>query len=167
MLVVMKHNASEDEITNVVETIEDMGYEGRPIPGGQRTAVGLLGNDGRVDSARLEGQPGVLEVIVVTHPYKQVSREWKEEDTLVELENGTVVGGREVVLMCGPCAVESREQIMESAHELRETGATILRGGAFKPRTSPYSFQGLGEEGLELLGRAREATGMGDREPGR
>ncbi|MGD2067804.1 MAG: 3-deoxy-7-phosphoheptulonate synthase [Gemmatimonadota bacterium] len=160
MLVVMKHNASDDEITNVVETIEDMGYDARPIPGEQRTAVGLIGNDGRVDSARLEGQPGVLEVIFVTHPYKQVSREWKDEDTLVELPNGTVVGGGDVALFAGPCAVESREQILESARLLREMGATVLRGGAFKPRTSPYSFQGLGERGLELLAEAREATGM-------
>ena len=160
MLVVMRHNASDDDIDNVVRTIEDMGYEARPIPGEQRTAVGLIGNDGRVDSARLEGQKGVLEVIVVTQPYKQVSREWKEEDTLVELPNGTVVGGERIVLMAGPCAVESREQILESAHRLREMGATVLRGGAFKPRTSPYSFQGLGEKGLELLAEAREQTGM-------
>lgn len=160
MLVVMKHNASDDDIQNVVEVIEDMGYGARPIPGEQRTAVGLIGNDGRVDSARLEGQPGVLEIIVVTQPYKQVSREWKEEDTLVRLPNGTEVGGRDVVLMAGPCAVESRDQILEIAHRLRGAGATILRGGAFKPRTSPYSFQGLGEEGLRLLAEAREATGM-------
>lgn len=160
MLVVMKHNASDEDIQNVVEVIEDMGYGARPIPGGQRTAVGLIGNDGRVDSARLEGQPGVLEIIVVTQPYKQVSREWREEDTVVLLPNGTEVGGRDVVLMAGPCAVESRGQILEIAHRLRATGATILRGGAFKPRTSPYSFQGLGEEGLRLLAEAREATGM-------
>jgi 3-deoxy-7-phosphoheptulonate synthase len=130
------------------------------MPGGQRTAVGLIGNDGRVDTARLEGMEGVLECISVTQPYKQVSREWREEDTLIHLDNGTVIGGSEIVLMAGPCAVESEEQILTSAHLLREAGATVLRGGAFKPRTSPYSFQGLGEEGLKLLARAREATGM-------
>ncbi|MEX0843489.1 MAG: hypothetical protein WD120_04000, partial [Gemmatimonadota bacterium] len=160
MLVVMKQNASEEEIGRVVDTIQGMGYDARPIPGKQRTAVGLIGNDGRVDSARLEGLPGVLEVITVSHPYKQVSREWKEEDTIVTLPNGTRIGGREIAVMAGPCAVESREQILEVAHSLRDMGATILRGGAFKPRTSPYSFQGLGEEGLELLAEAREATGM-------
>lgn len=160
MLVVMKHNASPSEIDAIVEAIQDMGYAARPMPGGQRTAVGLIGNDGRVDTARLEGMDGVLECISVTQPYKQVSREWREEDTLIRLENGTVIGGSDIVLMAGPCAVESEEQILTSARLLREAGATVLRGGAFKPRTSPYSFQGLGEEGLRLLARAREATGM-------
>jgi 3-deoxy-7-phosphoheptulonate synthase len=160
MLVVMKQSASEEEIGRVVETIRDMGYDARPIPGKQRTAVGLIGNDGRVDSGRLQGLSGVLEVIEVSHPYKQVSREWREEDTIVTLPNGTRIGGREVAVMAGPCAVESEEQIVGIARVLREMGATILRGGAFKPRTSPYSFQGLGEEGLILLARAREATGM-------
>ncbi len=160
MLIVMKHNASTDHIDRVVDVIRDMGYDARPIPGGQRTAVGLIGNDGRVDSARIEGLDGVLEVIPVTQPYKQVSREWKEDDTIIRLDNGTRIGGTDVVLMAGPCAVESEEQIVGIAEVLRDQGATILRGGAFKPRTSPYSFQGLGKEGLELLARAREATGM-------
>jgi 3-deoxy-7-phosphoheptulonate synthase len=160
MLVVMKQSATDDEIGRVVDTIETMGYEARPIPGRQRTAVGLVGNDGRVDSARLEGLPGVLEVIAVSHPYKQVSREWKADDTIVTLDNGTRIGGAEIVIMAGPCAVESEEQIVGVAHTLRRMGATILRGGAFKPRTSPYSFQGLGEEGLRYLSRAREETGL-------
>jgi 3-deoxy-7-phosphoheptulonate synthase len=160
MLVVMKHNATEDEIKNVVAVIEDMGYKARPMPGAQRTAVGLIGNDGRVDSGRLEGQPGVLEVILVSRPYKQVSREWREEDTVITLANGTSIGGNEVAVMAGPCAVEGESQILEIAHKLREAGATVLRGGAFKPRTSPYAFQGLGTRGLEFLARAREATGM-------
>jgi len=160
MLIVMKHNAEAGQIDAVVDTIREMGYDARPIPGGQRTAVGLIGNDGRVDSARLEGLEGVLEVIPVTHPYKQVSREWREADTVVRLANGTVIGGSEVAVMAGPCAVESEAQILDIAHRLRELGATVLRGGAFKPRTSPYSFQGLGPEGLELLARAREATGL-------
>lgn len=159
-MVVMKHNADEDEIRGVIETIEEMGYEARPIPGRQRTAVGLIGNDGRVDSARLQGLPGVREVIAVSQPYKQVSREWREEDTVVRLANGTRIGDREIVLMAGPCAVETEEQIVGVARTLRSMGATILRGGAFKPRTSPYSFQGLGKRGLDLLRKAREATGM-------
>jgi 3-deoxy-7-phosphoheptulonate synthase len=160
MLVVMKHNASEGDISGVVGTIEEMGYDARPIPGGQRTAIGLIGNDGRVDAARLQGLPGVLEVIPVTHAYKQVSREWREEDTLVTLPNGTVVGGAELVIMAGPCAVEGERQIVDIAHVLRGLGATVLRGGAFKPRTSPYSFQGLGLDGLRFLARARDETGM-------
>ncbi len=160
MLIVMKHNAAPEQIEVVVRTIREMGYDARPIPGGQRTAVGLIGNDGRVDSARIEGLEGVLEVIPVTQPYKQVSREWREDDTIVRLPNGTTVGGSEVAVMAGPCAVEGESQILDIAHQLREMGATVLRGGAFKPRTSPYSFQGLGLEGLELLARAREATGL-------
>jgi 3-deoxy-7-phosphoheptulonate synthase len=160
MLVVMKHNASPDEIDAVVDTIKEMGYGARPIPGGQRTAVGLIGNDGAVDSGRILGLEGVLEVIPVTHPYKQVSREWRDEDTVVELPNGTRIGGSDVVVMAGPCAVEGEEQILDIARRLREMGATVLRGGAFKPRTSPYSFQGLGIRGLELLAKAREETGL-------
>ena len=160
MLIVMDHRATPEEIERVVETIGEMGYGAQPIPGRQRTAIGLVGNDGRVQSARLEGLPGVREVIKVSKPYKQVSREWRDEDTLVELGNGTVLGGAEVVLMAGPCAVEGRDQIMEIASQVRDAGASVLRGGAFKPRTSPYSFQGLGEKGLELLAQARERTGL-------
>ncbi len=160
MLVVMKHSATPDEIRNVVDVIQEMGYEARPIPGRQRTSVGLIGNDGRVEPNLFQNLPGVLEVIPVSHPYKQVSREWREEDTVVELANGTRIGGRDVVLMAGPCAVESEEQILEIARVLSAAGARILRGGAFKPRTSPYAFQGLGEKGLEFLARARDTTGM-------
>lgn len=156
----MNHNASEAEIDRVVDVIKDLGYDARPMPGKQRTTVGLIGNDGRVDSARIQGLPGVLEIIPVTKPYKQVSREWRPEDTVVRLPNGTAVGTDEIVLMAGPCSVESEDQIMEIAAELGEQGVTILRGGAFKPRTSPYSFQGLGEEALKCLARARETTGM-------
>jgi 3-deoxy-7-phosphoheptulonate synthase len=160
MLVVMKQSASADQIDTVVATIKEMGYGARPIPGGQRTAVGLIGNDGEVDSGRLLGLEGVLEVIPVTHPYKQVSREWREQDTVVALANGTKIGGREVVVMAGPCAVEGEAEILDIAHRLRDLGATVLRGGAFKPRTSPYAFQGLGREGLEHLAKAREETGL-------
>jgi 3-deoxy-7-phosphoheptulonate synthase len=160
MLVVMKHKASNEHVDGVVRAIRDMGYDARPIPGSQRTAVGLIGNDGRVDAGRLEGLEGVLEVIPVTHAYKQVSREWKEDDTVVMLPGGVAVGGRDIVVMAGPCAVEGEHQIVDMAHRLREMGATVLRGGAFKPRTSPYSFQGLGEEGLRYLARAREETGL-------
>jgi len=160
MLVVMKHNASHDEIRHVADVMQELGYEARPIPGRQRTSIGLIGNDGQVDPTLFRSLPGVLEVIPVSHPYKQVSREWREEDTVVELDNGTRIGGKDITVIAGPCAVESRDQILEIAKALREMGATILRGGAFKPRTSPYSFQGLGEEGLKFLAEAREQTGL-------
>jgi len=160
MLVVMKQNASPDQIRHVVDMIQDLGYEARPIPGRQRTSIGLIGNDGRVEPTLFQSLAGVLEVIPVSHSYKQVSREWREQDTVVELPNGTRVGGREIVLMSGPCAVESEEQILGIAETLRRAGATVLRGGAFKPRSSPYSFQGMGVEGLKLLAKAREQTGM-------
>lgn len=156
----MHSDASGEDVRRVVETIEEMGYEARPIQGQQRTAIGLIGNEGRVDASRFDSLPGVLEVVHVTQPYKQASREWRQEPTIIELENGTRIGGNEVVVMAGPCAVESEEQILRAAHRVRAAGATILRGGAFKPRTSPYSWQGLGVEGLELLARAREETGL-------
>jgi 3-deoxy-7-phosphoheptulonate synthase len=160
MLVVMSHGAPEEDIRRVIRTIEEMGYEARPIPGAQRTAIGLIGNDGRVDSSRLESLASVLQVIHVSQPYKQVSREWKAENTVVELPNGTRIGGSEIVLMAGPCSVESETQILTTARLVKEGGATVLRGGAFKPRTSPYAFQGLGLKGLQLLAKARAETGL-------
>ena len=160
MLVVMRHGASEQEIQQVAAAIEQMGYEARIMPGRQRTTVGLVGNDGRVDPSRLAGLPGVQECIPVTKPYKQVSREWRAQPTIVQFPGGLTIGGDEVVVMAGPCSVESSTQILEAAHAVREAGATMLRGGAFKPRSSPYSFQGLGRKGLELLARAREETGL-------
>jgi 3-deoxy-7-phosphoheptulonate synthase len=160
VLIVMRHGATEVEIQRVVGVIREMGYQARPMPGAQRTAVGLVGNDGRVDSSRLEGLSGVQEVIHVSRPYKQVSREWKPETTVVRLPGGVTVGGTDVVVIAGPCSVESERQIIEAARLVREAGAVILRGGAFKPRTSPYSFQGLGRPALKLLARAREETGL-------
>ena len=160
MLVVMRQDATAQDVAAVVATIREMGYEARPMPGKQRTAVGVVGNDGKINSDRLEALSGVLEVIHVTQPYKQVSREWRQENTVITLDNGTRIGAGEVCVMAGPCAVESEEQIIGIARRLRDAGATVLRGGAFKPRTSPYSFQGMGEEGLRLLARAREETGM-------
>ena len=160
MLIVMHAEATEEDIARVCGTIGEMGYEARPMPGRQRTTVGLVGNDGRVDSSRIEGLPGVQEIIHVSKPYKQVSREWKPEPTLVRLEGGVVIGGSDVVVMAGPCSVESETQILDAARAVRAAGATVLRAGAFKPRTSPYSFQGLGRKGLDLLARAREETGL-------
>ena len=160
MLVVMQHDATSKDVERVVAIIQEMGYEARPMPGAQRTAVGLVGNDGRVDSSRLEALPGVAQVIHVTQPYKQVSREWKNENTIVDLGQGVVVGGDAVVVIGGPCSVETEEQIMSAARIVKAAGGTALRGGAFKPRSSPYSFQGLGKKGLELLARAGKACGL-------
>ena len=160
MLVVMRHGAPQEDIGRVVATIEEMGYQARPMPGKQRTTVGLVGNDGRVDGSRLAALPGVQEILHVTKPYKQVSREWKAESTVVRLPGGLSIGGDDVVVMAGPCSVESERQILDAAQLVREAGATVLRAGAFKPRSSPYSFQGLGRAGLRLLARAREETGL-------
>jgi 3-deoxy-7-phosphoheptulonate synthase len=160
MLVVMRHDATPEQVQSVVDVINDMGYEARPMPGKQRVAIGLVGNDGKVNSDRIDALPGVMEIIHVTQPYKQVSREWRDEPTIIDLGNGTRIGGSEISVMAGPCSVESEAQIVGVAHRLREAGATILRGGAYKPRTSPYSFQGMGVPGLQLLAKAREETGM-------
>src|SRR6266516_978442 len=156
----MRHGDTDAEIQRVVAVIEELGYKAQPMPGAQRTAVGLVGNDGRVDASRLEALPGVQEIIHVSRPYKQVSREWKSENTVVRLPGGVAVGGTEVVAIAGPCSVESERQILEAARQVREAGAVILRGGAWKPRTSPYAFQGLGRPGLKLLAKAREETGL-------
>ena len=160
MLVVMRPGATAEEVRAVVATIEELGYEARPMPGRQRTTVGLVGNDGRVDGSRIEALSGVAELIHVTKPYKQVSREWRSEPTIVRLAGGVTIGGADLAIMAGPCSVESESQILEAARAVRAAGATVLRGGAFKPRSSPYSFQGLGREGLRLLALARAETGL-------
>ncbi len=160
MLIVMQHGATPDQVRRVVAVIEELGYQARALPGKQRTAVGLVGNDGRVDASRLETLPGVQEIIHVSKPYKQVSREWQDEPTVVHLPGGVTVGGTEIVAIAGPCSVENEKQIIDTARLVKEAGAVILRGGAFKPRSSPYSFQGLGRPGLALLARAREETGL-------
>jgi 3-deoxy-7-phosphoheptulonate synthase len=156
----MHADATEAQIRRVCDTIEEMGYTARPMPGKQRTTVGLVGNDGRVDGSRLEGLAGVAEIIHVSKPYKQVSREWKPESTVIRLAGGVALGSDEVVIMAGPCSVENERQILTAAMQVREAGATVLRAGAFKPRSSPYSFQGLGTEGLRLLAKARDETGL-------
>src|SRR5512143_551530 len=160
MLVVMQNQATQADIDRVVKTIEEMGYAARPMPGETRTTIGLVGNDGRVDGSRIEALPGVAEIIHVSKPYKQVSREWKAANTVVTIAPGVSFGGSEIVIIAGPCSVESEHQIVTAARAVRDAGATALRGGAFKPRSSPYSFQGLGKPGLELLALARRETGL-------
>lgn len=159
MLVVMKAQAGPADIARVCEKIEALGLKPHIIPGEQRTAIGITGNQGPVDAAEFETLPGVAEAIRVSKPYKLVSRETKPENTIVSIA-GVPVGGEEIVLCGGPCSVESREQILTSARAVKSAGARLLRGGAYKPRTSPYSFQGLGEEGLRYLALAREETGL-------
>jgi 3-deoxy-7-phosphoheptulonate synthase len=160
MLITMKRSATADQVQHVCDIIEAMGFEARPMPGGVRTAIGVVGNDTPVTEAPFRGLEGVSRVIAVSAPYKQVSREWKPQPTVVELENGVKVGGKDLVVMGGPCAVESEEQLMAAAKVVAEAGGVILRGGAFKPRTSPYSFQGLGNRGLDILAMAREEYGL-------
>lgn len=160
MLIVMRHDATSAEIDRVVEIIEEMGYSARPMPGAQRTAVGIVGNDGRVDASRLEALSGVAQVIHVTQPYKQVSREWRPENTIVTIAPGVSFGGDVSPVVAGPCSVEGERQIIAAAQAVRDAGASALRGGAYKPRSSPYSFQGLGKKGLELLALAKRETGL-------
>ncbi len=160
MLIVMDQSATPEDIARVCGIIERLGFSPRPIPGGHRTAIGIVGNEVTVDAARFHGLPGVLETIAVSAAYKQVSLEWKREPTVVRLANGTAIGGDAVVVMGGPCSVESEEQLFRTAEYVAAAGATILRGGAYKPRSSPYSFQGMGEDALRLLARARERFGL-------
>ncbi|MCA9545175.1 MAG: 3-deoxy-7-phosphoheptulonate synthase [Myxococcales bacterium] len=160
MLIVMHHEATPEDVEAVCARIRKLGFEPRPMPGEQRTAIGLVGNDGPVDPARFHGLPGVLRAIPVSAPYKQVSLEWQAAPTIIELANGTRIGGDAVVMMGGPCSVETERQLMTTAEYVAAAGATVLRGGAYKPRTSPYSFQGLGEDGLKLLAKARDVFGL-------
>jgi 3-deoxy-7-phosphoheptulonate synthase len=160
MIIVMQVGASAKQISAVIARIEEMGLKGHLSEGQERTIIGVVGDDRRLaerDSIGL--MEGVERTMRVSHPYKIASREFHPENTLVPL-NGTMVGGKKIPIIAGPCSVESREQIIETACAVKEAGATALRGGAFKPRSSPYSFQGLGEKGLEYLADARQVTGL-------
>ncbi|BDG03952.1 3-deoxy-7-phosphoheptulonate synthase [Anaeromyxobacter oryzae] len=159
MLVVMKPHATEPEIEAVVEKIRSLGLMAHPIPGAQRVAIGITGNKGGLEPELFTTLPGVADAIRVSQPFKLVSREVKEEDTVIDV-GGVPLGGSALTVMAGPCSVESKEQLLAAAHAVKKTGARFLRGGAFKPRTSPYEFQGLGEEALKLLALAREETGL-------
>ena len=159
MLVVMKNDATEAQVKAVIEEIKAMGYRGVPMPGAERTAVCILGNKGPVEDAGLLALDGVKETIVVTKPYKLVSRETHPESTVITVGD-VKIGSGEFVVMAGPCAIESEEQALTIAFSVKKSGAKIFRGGAFKPRTSPYSFQGMGEAGLKILEKVREETGL-------
>jgi len=155
----MQRSATKDQIDNVVSAIESRQYQARPLPGGERVAIGVLYNKGAVDASMFSGMPGVKEVIAVTRPYKLVSRELSSDDTIINVKD-IQIGGNNFVIMAGPCAIESYDQAMKIGEAIVNKGAHIFRGGAYKPRTSPYSFQGLGEEGLKIMAKVREQTGM-------
>ncbi|MBN1161382.1 MAG: 3-deoxy-7-phosphoheptulonate synthase [Dehalococcoidales bacterium] len=159
MLVVMRNDATEEQVQAVIREIEKMGLRGVPMPGAIRTAVCVLGNKGPVDAALFLALEGVKEAIPVTRPYKLVSRETHQESTVITVGD-VKIGGGEPVIMAGPCAVESEEQALTIARFVKKCGASIFRGGAFKPRTSPYSFQGIGEKGLKILEKVRQETGL-------
>ena len=161
MLVVMQAHASEDQIRAVCQKIESMGYRAHSIPGAERTAIGITGNQGEVQPGTVEEMPGVQEVIRVTKPYKLVSRDIKEDNTVVRFAGtDATIGGSRLAVIAGPCAIENREQAFAVAERVHRGGAQFFRGGAYKPRTSPYSFQGLGEEGLRLMAEIRDQFGM-------
>ncbi len=159
MLILMEAEATRAQIDRVCDRVRELGYAPHEMPGAQRVAIGVTGNKGGIDPGHFKRLDGVHDAVAVSRPYKLVGREVNPEGTIVEVA-GTRIGGGELTVMAGPCSVESRDQVLSTARHVRSLGATILRGGAFKPRTSPYDFQGLREEGLELLAEAREATGM-------
>jgi len=161
MLVVMKAQATPEEIQSVCDHIEQLGFRAHALPGAQRTAIGITGNEGSIDQGNLEELSGVAEVIKVSKPYKLVSRDVKEEDTVVRFPGTNAsVGGRDLAVIAGPCSIESHEQAFAVAEQVARAGAQFFRGGAYKPRTSPYAFQGMGEEGLKIMAEIRNAFGL-------
>jgi 3-deoxy-7-phosphoheptulonate synthase len=164
MLVVMQSHATEEQVRAVCDRIESLGLRAHPIPGSNRTAIGITGNSGALDLGSIESMSGVVECIPVSKPYKLVSRDAKEENTVVRIPTpaGEVaVGGTAITMVAGPCAVENHDQCMAIAAQIKAAGAHLFRGGAYKPRTSPYSFQGLGEPGLQILAEVRDRFGLG------
>ncbi|MDX2197410.1 MAG: 3-deoxy-7-phosphoheptulonate synthase [Phycisphaerae bacterium] len=160
MIVVMQTGVAQTQIDHVVQLVRDAGLREHVIVGTERTVIAVVGDERKLELGALENAGGVDRVMPVLAPYKVASREVKREPSVIPLGNGTAVGGKRIGLIAGPCSVESRQQLIEIAHAVKEAGAIGLRGGAFKPRTNPYQFQGLGEKGLEMLAEAREATGL-------
>jgi len=161
MLVVMQAQATEDQVRAVCKKIEALGYRPHSMPGAQRTAIGITGNKGEVEAGSLEEMPGVQEVIRVSKPYKLVSRDTKPDNTVIRFPSSPVtIGGHDLAIIAGPCGIETRDQAFKTAERVAAAGAQFFRGGAYKPRTSPYSFQGLGEEGLKIMAEIRERFGL-------
>ncbi len=161
MLVVMKAQATPEQIQAVCEAIEQLGFRAHPLPGAQRTAIGITGNSGEVDRGNLEDLSGVAEVIRVTKAYKLASRDVKEDDTIIRFQGtDATIGGRKLAIVAGPCSIESREQAFAIAEHVAASGAQFFRGGAYKPRTSPYAFQGLGVDALKIMAEIRDKYGL-------
>ena len=161
MLIVMRHDATDEQVARVIDSVRGHGFNPKPVPGAERTAICVLGNRGPIDAALFDAQPGVLECIPVTKPYKLVSRDTRDKNTVVEINGVRIGGGHPLAVIAGPCSVESRDQIFRAAEELAARGIRLMRGGAFKPRTSPYAFQGMGDEALGLLSEVRRQFGIG------
>ena len=159
MLIVMHQQATQEQIDSVVKEIRSRGFTALPIPGGDRVSIGVLYNKGAVDPAGFISMPGVKEAIPITRPYKQVSREFQNEDTIIRVGDVSI-GGNSMAIIAGPCALESEKQALTIAEIVKSAGACMFRGGAYKPRTSPYTFQGMGEDGLKVLAKVREETGL-------
>jgi 3-deoxy-7-phosphoheptulonate synthase len=160
MVIVMRAEATEEHLAAVVQRIESSGFRAHVSRGTERTIVGVIGDERPVETQGFEALPGVERVVPILHPFKLASREFQPEDRVIELPAGVRLGGRDVVMMAGPCAVESREQLLAATEAVAALGVSVLRGGAFKPRTSPYSFQGLGEKGLLMLREVADEFGM-------
>ena len=160
MLIVMHRNATQKQIGAVLKAVEKMGFTASSIPGSERTAIGVLGNKGYVDDLSIRDFPGVKDVIHVSKPYKMVSRDFHPRPSVIKIGRVEIGEGRSPVTIAGPCAVENEDQILRTARAVKAAGADMLRGGAFKPRTGPYTFQGLKEEGLKLLAMAKQETGL-------
>lgn len=160
MIIVLKPGATKEQIQHVVDKVEKLGLKSWLSKGVERTIIGVIGTEDAIRLEPLEVFPGVEKVMPILKPYKLVSRDFKKDDTIIELGNGVSIGGKEIVVMAGPCSVEKEDLLIDIARKVKKAGAKILRGGAFKPRTSPYSFQGLGKKGLEYLKHAKDETGL-------
>ncbi|RKY43252.1 MAG: 3-deoxy-7-phosphoheptulonate synthase [Candidatus Makaraimicrobium thalassicum] len=160
MIIVLKPGVTKQEVEHIVEKMEKLGLKPWLSEGVQRSIIGVIGEEDVLRTLPLEGIPGVEKVLPILKPYKLASRDYKPESTEIDIGKGVAVGGRKIVVMAGPCSVENRETLLSAAEAVKKAGASVLRGGAFKPRTSPYSFQGLGEEGLKYMAEAREKTGL-------
>lgn len=161
MIIVMAHNATKENTKEVVGFIESKGLRAQLSQGEERTVIGLLGDKGKIDQTVLGSMAGVLEILIISKPFKLAAREMHPEDTIITLANGLKIGGKNpAIVMAGPCTVENKEMLLHIAKDVKKSGAAILRGGAYKPRTSPYAFQGLGEIGLQYLAEVREETGL-------
>ncbi|MFM9904231.1 MAG: 3-deoxy-7-phosphoheptulonate synthase [Pyrinomonadaceae bacterium] len=159
MLIVMKSDASASDVEKVLQVIETLGYRGHTLPGENRTAIGVTGNSGSIDPAHFENLPGVADAIRVTKPYKLISKDLRPEKSVIKIGNSTI-GGNDLAIIAGPCALENHAQVFTAAEAVAKSGAKFFRGGAFKPRTSPYAFQGLGEDGLKMLAEVRDQYGL-------